>query len=118
MLRLKLATRGKFAFTILARSRRALSNGVEGSDGVLKSDSGADGRCPAAPESYQRAKRGVFFQAMPQLHNPFIEDPYLRTCLSNILPAQVSSRNDKLSPRGLARKEIANLEYLHYSASE
>ena len=44
----------------------------------------------ATPESYQRARRGAFFQPMPQLHNPFIEDPFLRTCLSNMLPPQVS----------------------------
>lgn len=45
----------------------------------------------ASPESYQRARRGAFSQPMPQLHNPFIEDPFLRTCLSNMLPPQVSS---------------------------
>ena len=44
----------------------------------------------ASPESYQRARRGPFSQPMPQLHNPFIEDPFLRTCLSNMLPPQVS----------------------------
>ena len=41
------------------------------------------------PESFQRAKRGNFFQPTPQLHNPFIEDPFLRSYLSRVMPSDV-----------------------------
>ncbi len=41
-------------------------------------------------EEFQRAKRGQFFQAEPQLRNPFIEDGFLRAYLTRVMPAEVS----------------------------
>ena len=42
-----------------------------------------------APDSFERAKRGKFFQPLPQLHNPFVEDPFLRSCLTRMMPQDV-----------------------------
>lgn len=41
-------------------------------------------------EVFQVAKHGSFIQSSPQLYNPFIEDQYLRTHLSQRLPSEVS----------------------------
>ena len=41
------------------------------------------------PELFQRAKRGRFFQPTPQLHNPFVEDPFLRSYLNRVMPSDV-----------------------------
>ena len=80
------------AFTanrISLSTRAPVNSTTEGRADVNHSLLGVS-RQRASPESFQRAKRGVFFQPMPRLHNPFIEDPFLRTCLSNMLPPQVS----------------------------
>ncbi len=42
-----------------------------------------------AAEEFQRAKRGRFFQVEPQLRNPFIEDGFLRACLTRVMPPEV-----------------------------
>lgn len=42
-----------------------------------------------SPELFQRAKRGRFFQPTPQLHNPFVEDPFLRSYLNRVMPSDV-----------------------------
>ena len=71
----------------LSTSVSACSSSRESS--VDRASNSSSPRQRACPESYQRARRGPFTQPMPQLHNPFVEDPFLRTCLSNMLPPQV-----------------------------
>ena len=39
--------------------------------------------------TFQRAKRGPFFQEPPVLYNPFVEDSALRSFLKRTLPEQV-----------------------------
>lgn len=46
-----------------------------------------------APETFQRAKRGSFFQPQPQLYNTFIEDVFLRQYLKRVMPREVQSRS-------------------------
>ena len=49
-------------------------------------------RCATAtkdPQTFHRASHGEFYQTPPQLYNTFIEDPFLRECLSQRLPADV-----------------------------
>ena len=41
------------------------------------------------PDVFQRARRGNFFQAQPELRNPFIEDAYLQACLVRLMPSEV-----------------------------
>ena len=41
------------------------------------------------PDVFRTARRGKFFQAQPELRNPFIEDPYLRACLVRLMPPEV-----------------------------
>ena len=41
------------------------------------------------PQTFHRASHGEFYQTPPQLYNTFIEDPFLRECLSQRLPADV-----------------------------
>ena len=41
------------------------------------------------PDSFERAKRGRFFQPQPKLHNPFVEDPFLRSCLTRMMPQNI-----------------------------
>ena len=53
----------------------------------LSSSSNSDYK--SQPEVFQRAKRGKFSQAQPELRNPFIEDPYLQACLVRLMPSEV-----------------------------
>ena len=71
----------------LSTSASVCSSSKESS--VSRASNSSSPQQRASPESYQRARRGPFTQPMPQLHNPFVEDPFLRTCLSNMLPPQV-----------------------------
>jgi hypothetical protein len=42
-----------------------------------------------SPDSFQRAKRGAFFQPRPQLYNTFVEDVFLRQYLQRVMPVEV-----------------------------
>ena len=119
---LQLVTRGNFVLPrILIATKIPLSTSASVYSASRKSnDSRADGGSNSPPrtsqqraseESYQRARRGAFSQPMPQLHNPFIEDPFLRTCLSNMLPPQVSSATCFSGKKSL----LAGLMQVQYS---
>ncbi|CAL8262718.1 unnamed protein product [Boreogadus saida] len=45
----------------------------------------AAARDPHAPPLFSRSRTGLFFQAQPQLKNPFLEDPLLGRLLSGEL---------------------------------
>ena len=48
-----------------------------------------EGPAGRTPELFGRANHGHFSQVPPQLYNTFIEDVFLRECLSQRLPAEV-----------------------------
>ncbi|CAL8237137.1 unnamed protein product, partial [Arctogadus glacialis] len=52
----------------------------------------AAARDPHAPPLFSRSRTGRFFQAQPQLKNPFLEDPLLGRYLRRHLPPQVRIR--------------------------
>ncbi|XP_030225786.1 uncharacterized protein LOC115553565 [Gadus morhua] len=52
----------------------------------------AAARDPHAPPLFSRSRTGLFFQAQPQLKNPFLEDPLLGRYLRRHLPPQVRIR--------------------------
>lgn len=63
-------------------SSSASSQGKTGSPGTERGEK-------MAPDTFQGAKRGSFFQPMPQLYNTFVEDPFLRHYLKRVMPQEV-----------------------------
>ncbi|CAL8262710.1 unnamed protein product [Boreogadus saida] len=54
----------------------------------------AAARDPHAPPLFSRSRTGLFFQAQPQLKNPFLEDPLLGRYLRRHLPPQQAVFSD------------------------
>jgi len=77
--------------TLQQRWLRATRKGFQGARSTLTTASTIQQRDGerVAPDSFERAKRGKFFQPLPQLHNPFVEDPFLRSCLTRMMPQDV-----------------------------
>ena len=69
----------------ISRSR-AVSTTAQRLWSAGEDSTGAD---KASPDSFQRAKRGSFFQPRPQLYNTFVEDVFLRHYLTRVLPTEV-----------------------------
>ncbi|CAL8327171.1 unnamed protein product [Arctogadus glacialis] len=73
----------------------------------------AAARDPHAPPLFSRSRTGRFFQAQPQLKNPFLEDPLLGRYLRRHLPPQgrlegieVQRLKDKLGTRQMPTAEL------------
>ena len=79
------------ARTVQQRWLRAARKSFQGARSTLTTTSTIQQRDGerVAPDSFERAKRGKFFQPLPQLHNPFVEDPFLRSCLTRMMPQDV-----------------------------
>ena len=67
----------------------SLSRRLSSTAAAAKSNKKTGSTVPVT-EVFQRAKHGSFIQSSPELYNPFIEDQYLRTHLSQRLPSEVS----------------------------
>lgn len=86
---LAVCSRSRAASIVSASPQRHSSSSPQGAQSTAPQKHQQDKR-PA--DVFRRAKRGSFFQAMPQLQNPFLEDPFLRGYLTRVMPAEVGGR--------------------------
>lgn len=61
----------------------SISSSRDGNDKTSEKDR------KVTPQTFQRAKRGVFFQSRPQLYNTFVEDVFLTQYLKRVMPQEV-----------------------------
>ena len=72
--------------------------------------------CVRRVGSFAASKRGDFYQRPPTIGNQYDEDPFLRECLANAIPARDALRDVEADLRQFGHQVATNVLAWHYEA--